>query len=781
MIGEVVSHYRVLSRLGEGGMGEVFLAEDVRLHRPVALKMLRPEAGEGGEARARLLREARAASALSHPGIAVIYEIDEIEHAGRRVAFIAMEYVAGRTLVEWARREPVDLDGVLDVAQQIADALAEAHARGVIHRDVKPSNIVVTEARRVKVLDFGLAEHHPLADESSSTWSREPGAQAGGGLAGTFAYMSPEQALGKEIDARTDVFSLGVVIYELLAGRPAFAGENAVEVLDAILHHEPPPLPDSPADSRLPALERVVRRMLAKDRNRRYASLAEVCQDLAAVRGGTPALAATPVQAAPVVAVLSFANITKSPEDEWLGTGIAETVTADLRNVDGLTVVGRERIHEALRRLGAPGADADERLAARVGRAVGARWVLSGGVQRLGEVVRVTARLTEVGTGAIVRTVKIDGRVSEIFELQDRIVSELSSGLRMTLTPDHAGDDTHIVEAYEAFSKGVLNLRSESYESLDRAILLFERAIGLDPSYARAHLELGSAYSSKADYLVAAELHERAIACLRRALELRPGLVRAWREMGGALVALGREDEGIEAIRRALDLDPDDAGALASMGRALFVGKAQFREAAGYYEQALERNPQAGWYWLQLSHCAALLRDFARGEAAAQRAAELQEAFLSGQSGVQIVGGYMRLAHLATLQGRWSQAVEHLQCELSFLQRVDHALRGRIFIELHMRLGAARQRLGQADAAAAAFETAVESFERRVRMGADEPFTRYYCAGVHALRGETEAAVTGLEKAARVRRRFTIARARIEPEFESLRAEPRFRELVGGA
>jgi TolB-like protein/Flp pilus assembly protein TadD len=527
-------------------------------------------------------------------------------------------------------------------------------------------------------------------------------------------------------------------------------------------------------------VERIVRRMLAKDRAQRYPGLRKVREDLAAARAGQAPASAPPARSAPLVAVLGFANITRNPEDEWLGTGIAETVTADLKNVEGLAVVGRDRIHEALRRLGAPGAESDERLAARVGRAVGARWVLAGGVQRLGDVVRVTARLGEVETGALVRTVKIDGRVAEIFELQDRIVRELSSGLRMTVAPGEGrGEETHVVEAYEAFSKGVLNLRNDSYESLERAIQLFERAIALDPGYARAYQELGSAYAAKADYLAIPELHERAIASLRRALELAPRLVRAWRELGGTLVAQDRVDDGIEAIRRGLDLDPDDAGALASMGRALFIGKAEFRAAAEYYERALARNAQAGWYWLQLAHCLALLREYPRGEEAARRAAELQEAFLSGQQGVQIVGGYMRLGHLAALQGRDQEALERFQQELAFLQRVDHPLRGRIFIELHMRLGAAQQRLGRSEAAQAAFATAVDSFELRVRMGADEPFTRYYCACVYALRGEREAAIASLEKAAAQRRRYTVERARGEPAFESLREEPRFRELLG--
>jgi tetratricopeptide (TPR) repeat protein len=246
-------------------------------------------------------------------------------------------------------------------------------------------------------------------------------------------------------------------------------------------------------------------------------------------------------------------------------------------------------------------------------------------------------------------------------------------------------------------------------------------------------------------------------------------------------VSVGREDEGVEAIQRALVLDPDDAGALSAMGRALFVGLARFREAAEYYERALLRNPQAGWSALQLSHCLALLREFARGEAAARRAAELQEASLSGQEGVFIVGAYMRLGHLAALAGRPGEAIEHFRLELAFIQRVDHALRSRISIELNMRLGAAHLRMGDAKEAGAALATALQGFEKRIRLGADEPFTRYYGACVHALRGETGEALACLEKAVAMRRRFTLARARIEPEFDALRAEPRFRELVGDA
>ena len=341
-----------------------------------------------------------------------------------------------------------------------------------------------------------------------------------------------------------------------------------------------------------------------------------------------------------------------------------------------------------------------------------------------------------------------------------------------------ADDETNVLAAYEAFAKGVLNLRAETYDSLDRAVMLLERAVELDPGYARAHLELGIAYGTKADYLVLPELHERALVRLRRALDIDPGMVRAWRELGGSLVALGRVDEGIESIRRGLALDPKDEGAIRAMGRALFLGRAAFREAAAYMEEALAINPMSGWSALQLAHCAAYLGEYARGEAAARRAVALQEEFLSGHERVLVIGAYMRLGHLARLQGRHDEALRHFQEELAFLQRVDHALRGRIQVELHLRLGGAHLRLGHQDEATAALTIARENFERRVRLGADDPFTRYYAACVYALRGERDLALDCLQRAARERRPFTVERAKVEPDLASLRDEPRFRELV---
>jgi tetratricopeptide (TPR) repeat protein len=294
-------------------------------------------------------------------------------------------------------------------------------------------------------------------------------------------------------------------------------------------------------------------------------------------------------------------------------------------------------------------------------------------------------------------------------------------------------------------------------------------------------MELGIAYATKADYLAMGELRGRAVSSLRRALELQPDSVRAWRELGSVLISMGQEADGFEALGRALVIDPGDAGALAAMGRALFIGRAEFHEAASWYERALAANPNGGWYALQLSHCAALMRDFTRGEAAARRAIELQRASMSGQEGVLIVGASMRLGHLHALQGRYEAAIEAYMEELEFLNRIDHALRNRIIVELDVRLGSAHLARGDTRKGRALLDAAIEAFDRRVRLGADEPFTRYYAAAAQALQGDADAAIAFLERAAAERRAFTLERARLEPEFAALRKDPRLQRLLGAA
>ena len=605
-------------------------------------------------------------------------------------------------------------------------------------------------------------------------------------MLGTVAYMSPEQALGRDVDARTDVFSLGVLLWELLAGRRPFTGANTIGIIDALLHAEPASLARiNPAVSR--ELEAVVLKMLAKDRG---AAIRDRC---GTSRGSSPSSrAARPARRrAPrparsgenVIAVLVFTNITQNAEDNWLGTGIMETVTADLKDIPGLTVIGCERICEVEKRLTGHAARGATELATRLGREVGARRVVTGGYQSVGDVMRITARVTDVESGEVVTTVKVDGSRRDLFALQDRVVTELTSALqaRVAAPPCPSTDETHVLDAYEAFSKGLINLRAESRESVDRAILFFERAVALDPAYARAWLAARRGLRREGLLSRDAGAPREGHGELREGLALQPRLARAWKELGSTLVDLGREEKGLEAIRRALELDPLDGASHAALGRAHFIGTARFADAADAFERALELNPQGGWYALQLAHVAALLRDFPRAERAARQAIELQDRGLSGREGVLIVGAYMKLGQIRALEGRPAEALEEYEKELSFLRRVDHALKDRAVIELHARIGSAHLALGRAEEARAALRLSVAAFEERLRFGADEPFSRYYAAGAWALLGEPGRALDVLEAAAAMRRTYVTERARIDPDFESLRSEPRFQKLVAPA
>ena len=381
-----MQHYRVVSRLGGGGMGEVYLAEDLRLGRRVALKFLSPAVEREAEGRWRLLNEARAASALRSPYIAVTYDIGEQD--GR--TFIAMEYVDGQLLSDRLRAAPFDVTDALRIGMQVAEALDEAHAHGVIHRDIKTANLMLTDRGIVKVLDFGLAQMH----QAQSTAA--PPLTMPGVVIGTLSYMAPEQAAGGAIDGRADLFSLGVVLYELLTGQLPFGGVTPAEILAQILRAPAEP----PSRSRAGlgrAIDGVVLHALEKDPSRRFQSAVEFRDALEATLPGAsarppgelPGLPGMPPRApgqeCGAVVVMTFANISRDPADDWIGSGFAESVTADLKNVKGLAVVSRAQVYRAIKPAGAAGHGfVDDGTAVEVGRRLGAKWIITGGYQRFG-------------------------------------------------------------------------------------------------------------------------------------------------------------------------------------------------------------------------------------------------------------------------------------------------------------------------------------------------------------------------------------------------------------
>ncbi len=787
MVGNTVQHYRIRDRLGSGGMGDVYLAEDTRLGREVALKFLAAEAQGDPERRSRFLTEARAASALRSSNIAAIYDIGQYEGAD----FLVMEYVEGEVLTARIRRGPLSIRNAVEITLQVVDALVEAHARNIVHRDIKSANIIVNARGQVKVLDFGLAKflQPPRGRASVDAALTITEETVAGAVLGTVSYMAPEQALGRPVDQRSDLFSVGVVLYEMLAARLPFEGQAFGEIVDAILHQPPPAL------ARLnyavtPEIEGIVRKALEKNPDLRYQTARDLYNDLQRVRtsieeterhgsGARPGSGSGSGQMVAVVtpensiAVITFANITREPADEWIGSGIAETVSNDLKNVQGLTVIGRERVFDALRNLD-PGEEQsqDDRFGIEIGRGLGARWIVSGAYQRLGQVIRITARFVDVATGAVLRNVKIDGALAEIFALQDRIVFELTQGLQLKLEASAINQiqqpETRSVEAYELFSRGVLTLRMATRDAPDRAIHFFERALAIDNDYAEAWAGLGAAYQIKGNFLGLPEMLDKALHAADEALKRDPKLAEGYFVRGSAFFTQGLLDEAILALGDAIHLDPKHARAHASLARVHWVGRGDLRAGIAELERAVAINPQFGYAHHQLAYLYTETGNLDKAEAAARKAIVLQEQYISGEEGFLVIGAHTRLGYVFYRRGKYPEAAKEYQAELMFLSSSDHVLKDRSMVELHQKLGAALVRLGNATEGKRHLKLAIKKYEERAAMGELEAATEYYVAAAYSLLDDAEHAVKHLEaaisKQARNRRR-----ASNDPDFEEIR------------
>jgi serine/threonine protein kinase/Tfp pilus assembly protein PilF len=786
LVGTTVQHYRIGERLGAGGMGEVYRAEDVRLGRSVALKFLPADLKADPESRARLLNEARAASMLRSPNIAVTYDIGESSGSD----FIVMEYVEGELLSSRASKGALPLREVLEIGLQVTDALDEAHGRGIVHRDIKSANLMRTDRGLVKVLDFGLAKF--MRGDAQSSLVTQPQVTVAGMVVGTVSYMAPEQALGRAVDHRTDLFSLGVVLFELSTGRIPFSGGSPTEIIDRILHEVPAP-PSRFTPSLPGTFDAVVARALEKSPTFRYQSardmnhdLRELSRELESVstpRASTSRVSSgsTPAAIARSVAVMTFVNITREPADDWIGTGIAETVSSDLKNIHGLTIIGRARVYDALRNLSSS-AHLDESLAIDIGRRLGATWVVVGGFQRLGELVRITANFVDVGTGAVKRTVKVDGRIGDIFTLQDKIVYELSQGLNVALRGTEVAEierkETHSVEAYASFARGMMNLRLASRDSIERAIAAFEEAIQHDPEYAMAWATLGGAYTLKGSFLSISDLVRKGVEMERRAISIQPELADAHNWLGAGLLILGNVDDAIASIKEAIRLEPDNGQAYQTLGRAFWVGKGDFPAAIPAFRKAIELNPEAGYSYLQLGLLLAWQGQFEEAEAVCKRAVELQDEYVSGNAGLQVVGANARLGYVYYLQGRHQDAIREYERGLAFLGSTDHALKERTSIEIMMKLGAAYHRWGKPEEATRFFDRAMKAFEHHLSKGGDDPYTRYYIACLLSLRGESDRAFEMLQRVHDKLPALTAARVRLDPDLDPVRDDPRFAAIA---